>query len=70
MKLVDEKQGDSPSGRRHLHAHVAVSDLAHARSDFRWSALDGRDRSWWCRTVGFPYETDLRAEFTRRLGVT
>lgn len=55
---------------RHLHTHVAVADLAHARSDDRWSALDGRDRYSWCRSVGFPYAADLRAEFTRRLGVT
>ncbi|RXM16925.1 hypothetical protein EO238_28335, partial [Citrobacter sp. AAK_AS5] len=46
-----------------------VANLAHARSDDRWSALDGRHLYSWCRTVGFLYEAHLRAELTRRLGV-
>jgi len=60
----------SRAGDPHLHTHVVVANLAHARSDGRWSALDGRHLYSWCRTVGFLYEAHLRAELTRRLGVT
>lgn len=60
----------SRAGDPHLHTHVVVANLSHSRTDDRWSALDGRHLYSWCRTVGFLYEAHLRAELTRRLGVT
>jgi conjugative relaxase-like TrwC/TraI family protein len=60
----------SRAGDPHLHTHVVVANVAHARSDDRWTALDGRHLYTWCRTAGFLYEAQLRAELTRRLGVT
>jgi conjugative relaxase-like TrwC/TraI family protein len=53
----------------HLHTHVVVANLVHAREDDRWSALDARPLYQWCRTVGHLYQAELRYELTHRLGV-
>ncbi len=53
-----------------LHTHVLVANLAYVASEDRWSALDGRQLYVWSKTVGYLYEAQLRAELTRRLGVT
>jgi conjugative relaxase-like TrwC/TraI family protein len=59
----------SRSGDPHLHTHVVIANLARSESDGRWTTLDGRQLYAWCRTVGFLYEAQLRAELTERLGV-
>jgi hypothetical protein len=59
----------SRSGDPHLHTHVVIANLARSESDGRWTTLDGRQLYAWCRTVGFLYEAQLRAELTDRLGV-
>ena len=53
-----------------LHTHVLVANLAYVASEDRWSALDGRQLYVWSKTVGYLYEAQLRAELTRRIGVT
>jgi conjugative relaxase-like TrwC/TraI family protein len=59
----------SRSGDPHLHTHVVIANLARSQQDGRWTTLDGRQLYAWCRTVGFLYEAQLRAELTDRLGV-
>ncbi|MFW6034204.1 MAG: MobF family relaxase, partial [bacterium] len=60
----------SREGDPQLHTHVLVANLAYAPSDGRWTALDGRPLHAWAKTAGYVYEAKLRAELTRRLGVT
>jgi conjugative relaxase-like TrwC/TraI family protein len=52
----------------HLHTHVLLAYPVHAEG--RWTALDGRRCFPWAKPVGHLYEAQLRAELTRRLGVT
>ncbi len=52
----------------HLHTHVLLSNVAE-REDGAWGALDGRLLYAWAKTAGYLYESHLRAELTRRLGV-
>jgi conjugative relaxase-like TrwC/TraI family protein len=59
----------SRAGDPQLHTHVVIANLAHAPSDGRWTALDGRPLYAWWRPVGYLYESHLRWELTRRLGV-
>jgi conjugative relaxase-like TrwC/TraI family protein len=59
----------SRAGDPQLHTHVVIANLAHAPSDGRWTALDGRPLYAWWRPVGHLYEAHLRWELTRRLGV-
>jgi conjugative relaxase-like TrwC/TraI family protein len=59
----------SRAGDPQLHTHVVIANLAHAASDGRWTALDGRPLYAWCRPVGYLYQAHLRWELTRRLGV-
>jgi conjugative relaxase-like TrwC/TraI family protein len=59
----------SRAGDPQLHTHVVIANLAHAPSDGRWTALDGRPLYAWWRPVGYLYEAHLRWELTRRLGV-
>jgi conjugative relaxase-like TrwC/TraI family protein len=59
----------SRAGDPQLHTHVVIANLAHAPSDGRWTALDGRPLYAWLRPVGCLYEAHLRWELTRRLGV-
>ncbi|MGH9065491.1 MAG: MobF family relaxase [Acidimicrobiales bacterium] len=53
----------------HLHTHVLVANLTRG-PDGRWSALDGRALYHQAKTAGTLYEAQLRAELTRRLGVS
>jgi len=53
----------------HLHSHVLVANLAPG-PDGRWSALDARGLFLELRTARDLYETQLRFELTRRLGVS
>ncbi len=53
----------------HLHSHVLVANLAPG-PDGRWSALDARGLFLEMRTTRDLYETQLRSELTRRLGVS
>ncbi len=59
----------SRAGDPHLHTHVVIANLAHAPSDDRWTALDGRPLYSWLSPVGQLYEAHLRWELTRRLGI-
>jgi conjugative relaxase-like TrwC/TraI family protein len=59
----------SRAGDPHLHTHVVIANLAHAPSDGRWTALDGRPLYSWLSPVGHLYEAHLRWELTQRLGV-
>jgi conjugative relaxase-like TrwC/TraI family protein len=59
----------SRAGDPHLHTHVVIANLAHASSDGRWTALDGRPLYSWLSPVGHLYEAHLRWELTQRLGV-
>ena len=59
----------SRAGDPHLHTHVVIANLVHAPGDDRWSALDARPLYCWSKTAGYLYETELRSELTRRLGV-
>ena len=53
----------------HLHSHVLVANLAQG-PDGRWSALDGRGIYLELGAARDLYETQLRSELTRRLGVS
>jgi conjugative relaxase-like TrwC/TraI family protein len=59
----------SRAGDPHLHTHVLVANVVHSPADGRWSALDARPLYGWAKTAGYLYESQLRAELTRRLGV-
>jgi conjugative relaxase-like TrwC/TraI family protein len=59
----------SRAGDPHLHTHVVIANVVHAPSDDRWSALDARPLYAWAKTVGYLYESQLRTELTRRLGL-
>jgi conjugative relaxase-like TrwC/TraI family protein len=59
----------SRAGDPHLHTHVVIANVVHAPTDGRWSALDARPLYAWAKTVGYLYESQLRTELTRRLGV-
>jgi Ti-type conjugative transfer relaxase TraA len=60
----------SRAGDPQLHTHVLIANVVHCPDDDRWSALDGRPLFGWAKTAGYLYEAQLRAELTRRLGVT
>jgi conjugative relaxase-like TrwC/TraI family protein len=60
----------SRAGDPHLHTHVLAANLVWSPHDGRWSALDARGLYGWAKTVGFLFEAQLRAELTRRLGVS
>jgi conjugative relaxase-like TrwC/TraI family protein len=59
----------SRAGDPHLHTHVVIGNVVHAPTDGRWSALDARPLYAWAKTVGYLYESQLRTELTRRLGL-
>ena len=52
-----------------LHTHVLVANLAQARDDGSWRALDGTGLYRHAKTAGTLYQAHLRHELTRRLGV-
>jgi conjugative relaxase-like TrwC/TraI family protein len=58
----------SRAGDPQLHTHVVVANLIEG-VDGRWSALDGRLVYAYTRTAGYLYQSTLREELTRRLGV-
>ena len=58
----------SRAGDPQLHTHVLVANLG-CGIDGRWSALDGRRLYAEARTASFIYQTVLRSELTRALGV-
>lgn len=60
----------SRAGDPHLHTHVLIAHPAYTATDGRWTALDGRQLLPWARPCGFLYLAKLRAELTRRLGVS
>jgi conjugative relaxase-like TrwC/TraI family protein len=60
----------SRAGDPHLHTHVLIAHPAYTATDERWTALDGRQLLPWARPCGFLYLAKLRAELTRRLGVS
>ena len=59
----------SRAGDPQLHTHVVIANVVHAPGDGRWSALDARPLYGWAKTAGYLYESQLRTELTRRLGV-
>jgi conjugative relaxase-like TrwC/TraI family protein len=58
----------SRAGDPQLHTHVLVANLTRGR-DGRWSALDAQALYRSKRTAGVVYQTVLRQQLTRRLGV-
>ncbi len=58
----------SRAGDPQLHSHVLVANLTRG-PDGRWSALDGQAVYRSRRAAGAVYDTAVRAELTRRLGV-
>ncbi|MDQ4130173.1 MAG: DUF2791 family P-loop domain-containing protein, partial [Actinomycetota bacterium] len=52
-----------------LHTHVLVANLAHTANDGKWRTLDARQLYLHAKTAGYLYQSHLRAELTRRLGV-
>jgi conjugative relaxase-like TrwC/TraI family protein len=58
----------SRAGDPQLHTHMVIANLVQAQ-DGRWSALDGRRIYAHAKTTGYLYETRLRAELTRELGL-
>jgi conjugative relaxase-like TrwC/TraI family protein len=59
----------SRAGDPQLHTHVLVANLAYVDGEDRWTALDARPLYAWAKTAGYLYETQLRAELSRRIGV-
>ena len=54
----------------HLHTHVIVANMAQSPSDGKWRALDAEPILKGYRlAAGYLYQTHLRAELTRTLGV-
>jgi conjugative relaxase-like TrwC/TraI family protein len=53
----------------HLHSHVVVANLVHGE-DGRWSACDQRGLWAHAPAAGAVYESHLRAQLSRQLGVT
>ncbi len=58
----------SRAGDPQLHTHVVIANLGLG-PDGRWSALDGRRLYAQARAASAVYQTVLRGELTRRLGV-
>ncbi|MHB1534752.1 MAG: MobF family relaxase [Acidimicrobiales bacterium] len=58
----------SRAGDPQLHTHVVVPNLTLDRSG-RWSALDGGAVYRWGKTLGYLYQSALRAELSETLGV-
>ena len=58
----------SRAGDPLLHTHVVVANATQA-ADGRWTALDGRELYRHAKTAGFLYQSVLRAELSRELGL-
>jgi TrwC relaxase/AAA domain/UvrD-like helicase C-terminal domain len=54
----------------HLHTHALVPNMVRSAADGRWRTLDARHLYAHSLTAGYVYESHLRDELTRRLGVT
>ncbi len=54
----------------HLHTHALVPNMVRSTDDGRWRTLDARHLYAHSLTAGYVYESHLRDELTRRLGVT
>ena len=52
-----------------LHTHVLIANLARTTDDGVWRTLDSRRLYAHAKTAGVLYQTHLRHELTRRLGV-
>jgi conjugative relaxase-like TrwC/TraI family protein len=63
------RQHTSRAGDPQLHTHVVIANRV-ASPDGRWLALDARTIKVDQRTLSALYHAGLRAELTRRLGVT
>lgn len=59
----------SRCGDPQLHTHLVVANLT-TDTHGRWSTPDGRVIYGWAKTVGYLYQTALRARLTETLGVT
>ncbi len=53
----------------HLHTHALVPNMVRTTDDGRWRTLDARHLYAHSLTAGYVYESHLRDELTRRLGV-
>ncbi len=53
----------------HLHTHALVPNMVRSTDDARWRTLDARHLYAHSLTAGYVYESHLRDELTRRLGV-
>lgn len=53
----------------HLHTHALVPNMVRSTDDGRWRTLDARHLYAHSLTAGYVYESYLRDELTRRLGV-
>lgn len=53
----------------HLHTHALVPNMVRSTDDGRWRTLDARHLYAHSLTAGYVYESHLRDELTRRLGV-
>lgn len=60
----------SRAGDPLLHTHVLVANVGRAVDDGEWRTLDARRLYVHAKTAGYLYQAHLRAELTRRLGVT
>jgi conjugative relaxase-like TrwC/TraI family protein len=58
----------SRAGDPQMHTHVVIPNLT-VTADGRWSALAGDRLYRWAKTVGYLYQSTLRAELTQSLGV-
>jgi conjugative relaxase-like TrwC/TraI family protein len=58
----------SRAGDPLLHHHVLVANLVRD-AEGRWGALDGRLIYGHAKTAGYLYQTELRVQLSRRLGV-
>lgn len=76
--IVERGGGFVAAGFRHrtsrasdpqLHTHVLIANLTRS-PDGRWRTLDARELYRQQRTAGALYRAQLRAELTRRLGVS
>jgi conjugative relaxase-like TrwC/TraI family protein len=58
----------SRAGDPLLHTHVVVANATQGE-DGRWTTLDGRELYRHAKTAGYLYQTALRAELSRDLGL-
>ena len=52
-----------------LHTHVLVANVGRTSDDGAWRTLDGRQLYLHAKTAGYLYQSHLRDELTRELGV-